>query len=235
MDEQEYRAWRGRLRQVTAALAAEAEAAGAQRIAAGVMDALYDPAHPAQGYATLRHGTIWAPESQIRAALDELRAAGGTPRLRLVDGLYPPQFLDALRSHGLRMVSEQPLLLCPLDATQAIPGVAARPALDPADRRAWLDLADGHSSAAKGSSDWLILRSDRFAAAGRFGAPGGRAARLLIWQAEPDAGQAQLFAAVALELAIDLLFVETDNPAERAALLELGFRDSGAVVTYEET
>lgn len=233
MDEHEYRAWRGRLRQVTAALAAEAEAAGAQRVAAGVMDALYDPAHPAQGYATLRHGTIWAPESQIRAALDDLRAAGGVPRLRLVDGLYPPQFLDALRPLGLRMVSEHPLLLYPLDMTQAFAGITARPALDPADRRVWLDLAGRPSSAAKGSSDWLIGHSG-LAAAARFGAPGGRAARLLIWQTQPGVDPVPLFAAVGSALAIDLLFVETDHPAERAALLELGFRDSGAVITYEE-
>jgi hypothetical protein len=34
-------------------------------------------------------------------------------------------------------------------------------------------------------------------------------------------------------LGVDLLFAEADDPAERELLRELGFRDSGAVLTLE--
>ena len=101
MNESQYRMWRTRLRQVTAALVAEAVAAGATCTQFGVMDCVLDPARPADGFVTPRHSAVWVPDAQVRAALDELQAMGGPARLRLLDGLYPPACLVAMRRLGL--------------------------------------------------------------------------------------------------------------------------------------
>ncbi|MBL8148010.1 MAG: hypothetical protein JNL34_16660, partial [Anaerolineae bacterium] len=139
MNESQYRIWRTRLRQVTAALVAEATAGGAMVTQAGVVDCIVDPRRPAEGFVTPRHGAVWVPDAQVRAALDELRAMGGPARLRLLDGLYPPAFLTAMRGLGLRVVEERQLLLWSLNFTDdhTVAELTARPILVREDALFW--------------------------------------------------------------------------------------------------
>jgi hypothetical protein len=230
MDETEYRAWRVRLRQITGALLAEATASGATCQTAGVMEIVLDRRHPEAGYVTPRHGTVWVPDSQVRAALDELQAAGGPYRLRLVDGLYPPAFVAALRAAGLRLVDERPLELLPLEAGDG----AARLVESAQDRQRWQALTGIAQLPSPGASDWLLGADE--AAAVRLGAPSHHAARLLGWgSAEAPARGAQRLAGLrhADPPGIDLLFRERDLAQAQHADGMPGFRDCGALLTFE--
>ena len=241
MNETQYRAWRTRLRQVTAALAAEAVADGAVMTQHGVMDCVADPQRPERGYVTPRHGAVWVPDAQVRAALIALQELGGPARLRLLDGLYPPAFVAAMRGLGLAVKDERPMLLRPLDLNTLPAGatLSARPVLLHADSEQWSGLAGPQAAPTPGARDWLLSWNGEAVGAARFGAPGGRAARLMLWRgvgpAEDPAQTILLLTAAcaAPALGADLLFAEADDPAERAALRDLGFRDSGAVLTLE--
>jgi hypothetical protein len=90
-----------------------------------------------------------------------------------------------------------------------------------------------------GTRDWLLSWDGEPVAAARFGAAGGRAARLIVWRGvgpADDPAQATLLLTAACAspaLGVDLLFAEADDPAERDVLRGLGFRDSGAILTLE--
>lgn len=241
MNESQYRMWRTRLRQVTAALVAEAEAGGASVTQAGVVDCIVDARRPADGFVTPRHGAVWVPDAQVRGALDELRAMGGPARLRLLDGLYPPAFLTAMSGLGLRVVEERPLLLWPLDFSDdhAVAELSARPVLVREDALLWQYVMETRDTPPPGAQDWLLGWNGEIAGAARFGAVGGRAARLIAWRGT-GAGAAPLNAALLLTgacaapaLGVDLLFAEADEPEGRGLLREIGFRDSGALLTLE--
>lgn len=241
MNESQYRMWRTRLRQVTAALVAEATAGGATVTQAGVVDCIVDPRRPDEGFVTPRHGAVWVPDAQVRAALDELRAMGGPARLRLLDGLYPPAFLTAMRGLGLRVVEERQLLLWPLDFTDdhTMAELTARPILVREDELFWQYVMELREPPPPGAQDWLLGWNGEIAGAARFGAVGGRAARLLAWQGtaagEKPANAALLLTAAcaAPALGVDLLFAHADELDGRVMLRELGFRDSGALLTLE--
>ena len=241
MNETDYRAWRMRLRQVTAALIAEVIAAGADHTQSGVVDILLDPDKPDVGFVTPHHGAVWVPEAQVQAALIELQAAGGRPRVQLLDGLYPPAFLASLGRLGLRLATEEPLLLLPLRFDRDIPPVelSARPVLTADDSGAWSRLAGDQPPLAPGAVDWLIGLNGVLVGAARFGAVGARAARLHVWRGagpaeSPDLAELLLTAACASSaLGVDLLFAQADLPDDRAALRALGFRDTGALLTFE--
>jgi hypothetical protein len=243
MIENQYRASRIRLRQVSAALMAEAVADGATVSQSGVMDCVVNRQHPERGYVTPRHGAVWVPDTQVRAALTELQAQGGPARLRLLDGLYPPAFLQAMRGLGLRVRDERPMLLCPLEIDAVPPGptLSARPVELHANGRLGSASVGLQDAPPPGAHDWLLSWNGEPVGAARFGAPGGRAARLILWRCTgpaEDPAQAILLLAAACAspaLGVDLLFAETDDPAERMVLREIGFRDSGAVLTMEGT
>lgn len=241
MNESQYRMWRTRLRQVTAALVAEAVAAGATCTQSGVMDCVLDPARPADGFVTPRHGAVWVPDAQVRAALDELQAMGGPARLRLLDGLYPPAFLVAMRRLGLQLVEERQLLLWPLDFAGDHAGseLSARPVLGREDVRHWQQIMARRDSTPAGAQDWLMGWNGEMAGAARFGAVGGKAVRLADWRGtgageDPDRSALLLTAACAAPaLGADLLFAEADDADSRALLREIGFRDTGSLLTLE--
>ncbi|MFN8378904.1 MAG: hypothetical protein U0452_09555 [Anaerolineae bacterium] len=242
MNESQYRMWRTRLRQVTAALVAEAVAGGAVCTQVGVVDCLVNPERPADGFVTPRHGAVWVPDAQVRAALDELRGQGGPARLRLLDGLYPPAFLSAMRGLGLSVVAEQQLLLWPLDfeGDHAGAELSARPTLVREDVRKWQLITGMQDTPPPGAHDWLLGWNGEIAGAARFGATGGRAARLYAWHGT-GAGESPLNASLLLTaacaapaLAADLLYAEAGDAENRALLREIGFRDSGSVLTWEE-
>lgn len=243
MDETDYRVWRVRLRQVMSALMAESAASGAASETVGVMELVFDARQPAAGYVTPRRGTVWVPDSQIRAALDALQAAGGVRRVRLVDGLYPPRFITALRALGLRLADERPLRLLALDeierSTQARPD--ARPVLTEVDRARWEAFPGPFSDPSPpGARDWLMSIADADCAAARFGATGDRAMRLIGWSAigpAQDPASARLLleaVGAAPALGADLLFSEIDAKDDHAFFRALGFRETGAVLTFEE-
>jgi hypothetical protein len=201
------------------------------------MEIVLDPRQPQAGYVTPRHGTVWVPDSQVRAALEDLQAAGGPRRLRLVDGLYPPAFLAALRASSLRLVDERPLQLLPLEAGAGETGVTtpARPVETARDRERWCTLTGISQLAPPGASDWLLGAGEPLAAV-RLGALSHHAARLLGW------GSAEAPDRAAHRLAGlrhsdppggDLLFRERDPAQANAEDAPPGFRDCGALLTFE--
>jgi hypothetical protein len=107
------------------------------------------------------------------------------------------------------------------------------------DAAAWSSLAGPQAAPPPGARDWLLGWNSEPVGAARFGASGNRATRLLVWRgkgpAEDPAHAILLLTAAcsAPALGVDLLFAEADAPADRAALRDLGFRDSGAIVTLE--
>lgn len=242
MDETEYRAWRGRLRQVMSALVAESIAGGAASETTGVMELVLDARQPATGYVTPRRGTVWVPDGAIRAALDTLQASGGVKRVRLIDGLYPPRFMSAVRALGLRLVDERPLRLLALDESTGSGQTewGARPVLDVPDRARWKAFpGQTHDLLPPGVHDWLLSADGADCAAARFGAAGGRAARLIGWNAtgpaqNPASARLLLEAAGASPaLDIDLLFSEINADDDHAFFQALGFRETGAILTFE--
>ncbi|TVR24325.1 MAG: hypothetical protein EA396_01560 [Anaerolineaceae bacterium] len=50
-----------------------------------------------------RRKTAWLPAQEITAGLDFLRERGKTPRLHLIEGLYPPRFVESLHAVGLNL------------------------------------------------------------------------------------------------------------------------------------
>lgn len=243
MNETQYRMWRTRLRQVTAALVAEAVAGGAVCTQFGVIDCIVDAERPSDGFITPRHGAVWVPDAQVRAALDELQAMGGPARLRLLDGLYPPAFVAAMRGLGLHVVDERPLLLWPLDfaGDHSSAELSARPVLVREDARLWQRVTGIESARPSGAQDWLLGWNGEIAGGARFGAAGGRAARLGAWYGtgpgeDPRSAALLLTAACAAPaLGVDLLFAEAGEFEGRSLLREIGFRDSGALLTLEVT
>ncbi len=182
------------------------------------------------------------PTARCGLRSNSLQDAGASARVKLLDGLYPPRLIASLRELGLVLVSEHPLQLLPLDYA-ALPdrsSIGARPALGKADEDAWRALSGIADPAPAGAHDWLMIWDGEVAAAARFGAVGGRAARLNRWRGvgaaeEPTIARLLLTAACASSaLGADLLFGETASADERASLLALGFRDTGAVLTFEE-
>lgn len=62
-------------------------------------------------YVTPRKNTAWVSGNHIEQGLDALRKKERTGRVRFVEGLYPPIFIRALRELNLRVEEETPIMV----------------------------------------------------------------------------------------------------------------------------
>lgn len=101
------------LRRVQAHLIEAHIGMGAQHMTVDLTEVIFHSTNPTASlnYITPRRKTAWISAEQIERGLDALRAQGRAPRLRYIEGLYPPLFARSLDKLDLAVESEIPLMI----------------------------------------------------------------------------------------------------------------------------
>ncbi len=243
MDDASIKEARTRMRQVQEHLLLAGKAHGAREENVGMVDVIFHPANPLGdlNYVTPRRNTAWVSAGYVEQGLSRLQALGRTPRVRYLEGLFPPAFGQTLLKLGLAHESRTALLAATVERLSEVPAV--HPDTDTGNRR----------SLREGGTAWDVTALDDngvgFAvAAFRDGAlhvslqvetqPQTGAARIVGFVPRQRADSVDLRRALldaacrtAAQQGCPLLFVlvsDEDAPAYR----ELGFDDLGALVSY---
>lgn len=219
---------------------------------------------PSLNYVTPRKNTAWVSGNHVQQGLNVLRKEGRTLRVRFAEGLYPPVFENALRELGLKVESEIPIMvyknLQTLRKTPSIPDEVTFSRVDDAEGMSvwWYIWRNAFYNVMVSSVEPLLIGSDlRDIYLGRqinlvmyrHSYPMG-ALRITIHE-----GTAHLVAQamikemrkpqwerlihevsldVALNEGVDMVFTSDQNDEERQLYRELGFIDSGSIVTFSE-
>lgn len=88
-------------------------AAGAKHDTVGFIDVVYHPnnALPEYNFVTPRRNTAWVSGQYVAQGLERLTAVGRVARVRYIEGLYPPLFAKTIRTLGLEIENEIPLMV----------------------------------------------------------------------------------------------------------------------------
>jgi hypothetical protein len=219
---------------------------------------------PSLNYVTPRKNTAWVSGNHIQHGLDALQEKGRALRVRFAEGLYPPVFENALRELGLKVESEIPIMvfknLQTLRKTPSIPDEVTFARVDDAEGMSvwWYIWRNAFYDVMVSSVEPLLIGSnlrDVYL---------GRQINLVMYrQSYPmgalritiHEGSAHLVAQamikemrkpqwerlihevsldVALNEGVDMVFTSDQNVEERKLYRELGFVDSGSIVTFSE-
>lgn len=134
MDDAAIQETRRLLRKVQEHLLLAHAAFGAQRETLNLVEVVHHPGSTLAdfNYVTPRRNTAWVSANFIQIGLERLEALGRTPRVQYIEGLFLPMFARALRSLGLMLEREIPLMIYIADGVAGIkPPVL--PALTPPD------------------------------------------------------------------------------------------------------
>jgi len=219
---------------------------------------------PSLNYVTPRKNTAWVSSNYVQQGLETLREKGRVGRVRFAEGLYPPVFENALRELGLKVESEIPIMvykdLKALRKTPSIPDEINFTRVDDAEGMSvwWYIWRNAFYDVMVSSVEPLLIGSDlRDVYLGRQinlvmyrqSYPMG-ALRITIHE-----GSAHLVAQamikemrkpqwerlihevsldVALNAGVDMVFTSDQSAEERQLYRELGFVDSGSIVTFAE-
>jgi hypothetical protein len=219
---------------------------------------------PSLNYVTPRKNTAWVSGNHIQQGLDLLREKGHSPRVRFAEGLYPPVFENALRDLGLKVESEIPIMVfknrqAPRK-TPTIPQEVTFKRVNDAEGMSiwWYIWRNAFYNVMVSSVEPLLIGTDlRDVYLGRqinlvmyrLGYPMG-ALRITLHEGTAHlVAQAmikemrkphweRLIHEVALDVAlnegVEMVFTSDQNDEERQLYRELGFTDSGSIVTFAE-
>lgn len=122
-DDAKVKATRKVLRQVQGHMLQAHRNLGAQVEEIGLVDVLHHATStlPHLNYVSPRQNTAWIPGPAIEAGLQYLRDRERTPRVCLVEGLFPPLFAKSLRDLGLSLEREITLMTFSKETTTIPP------------------------------------------------------------------------------------------------------------------
>lgn len=219
---------------------------------------------PMLNYVTPRQKTAWVSGSHIEKGLDLLRDKGRSSRVRFADGLYPPVFGRSLLELGLQAeaeipvmvyrAGEQPRPLASLPSDTAVSRVTDQQGMAIwwyVWRNAFYNVAAsgvepillGHDMRElhSGRQIDLILYRHRFpvgvARLTIYETSAHLLAQAILSEARTSTLQKQLHTAAlnaALDAGCDFVFAAGEDADERALFREIGFVDSGSIVSYAE-
>ncbi|MGJ3238071.1 MAG: hypothetical protein ACFE0Q_05135 [Anaerolineae bacterium] len=216
-------------------------------------------------YVTPRRNTAWVSGNHVQQGLDYLHEHGRLHRVRFVDGLYPPVFVRALRDLKLELEEEIPMMvykkpqeprpLTPINTS--ITFLLAQTSRDLAIwwyvwRNAYYDVAvssveplligrDMHAVYFKHQINLVMLRHNYPIGVMRITLHEGTAhlvAHALLKELRQPPWE-HMIRSVALDVALhhgaDLVFVAGKTEDDRRRYREMGFIDSGSIVSYAES
>lgn len=220
---------------------------------------------PSLNYVTPRKNTAWVSGNHIQQGLDALRDKERVCRVRFAEGLYPPVFENTLRELGLKVESEIPIMVYKnLQAPRKTPNIPSEVTFSRVDDAEgmsvwWYIWRNAFYDVMVSSVEPLLIGSnlrDIYL---------GRQINLVMYrQSYPmgalritiHEGSAHLVAQamikemrkpqwerlihevsldVALNVGVDMVFTSDQNEDERQLYRELGFVDSGSIVTFAES
>lgn len=219
---------------------------------------------PTLNYVTPRRNTAWVSGNHIEQGLVLLNEKANVSRVRFAEGLYPPVFVKTLRDLGLQVESETSILIYrKQEQPRKMPHYPADVTFKVAESAEelgiwWYVWRNAYYDVAVSSIEPLLIARDlQYVFVGRQvnlimyrqGYPMGVlrlslhegtahlvAHALLKEMREPEWDK--LIREVALDTALnqgtDLFFVSGKTEAERKLYRELGFVDSGSIVSYAE-
>lgn len=215
-------------------------------------------------YVTPRRNTAWVSANYIQQGLVNLREKGRRSRVRFADGLYPPVFAGTLRELGLELESETPMMVYPVEEklrkTPNIPSYVQFSFVTDQEsmaiwwyvwRNAFYDVFTSTAEPLYIGRDLreVYMKNQFNLIMYRHGFPMG-AARVTMSEGSAHlVAQAimkefrtpeleRLLREVCLDAAIregnDLIFSTGTDESLRQLYREIGFVDSGSIVTYAE-
>jgi hypothetical protein len=214
-------------------------------------------------YVMPRRSTAHVPNKHIENGLASLRTKQRTARVYFADGLYPPMFVGGLRDLGLMVERETPMMVfqrATLPPAQTLPAeLSLVPVTDQQSLGIWWYVWRNayYEVLAAGVEPLLIGRDLRSLTLQqhldlilyRYGFPAGvirvtlheksahiAACALMKELRSPDLMRALQMAGIqaALERGCDLIFADGETDEDRQLYRDLGFEDSGSMITYAE-
>lgn len=248
---QDLRESRRILRRIQAHITQAHRNLGAEIHDMGLIAVLYHPENdlPLLNCVIPRRKTAWLPAPQIAEGLDFLRERGKTPRLSLIEGLYPPRFAESLHNIGLTLESKIDLMAHTAPDVMAANG-AASPAGDTV--ALWEQVREGNAYrviaggiepidiTTAACSDVVVYRG---------GTPVGIArltchatdANVAVAAIHREADAALTTDALyrealncAVERGCELVFTAGSDEATRRIYRRLGFVDAGNLICYAQ-
>lgn len=215
-------------------------------------------------YVTPRKNTAWVSGNHVQQGLDVLHKKGRRARVRFVEGLYPPVFVRALRDLGLKVEEEIPVMVYKKPEqvrklTSFPPDVSFTQAKTIRDLSIWWYVwRNAYYDVAVSSVEPLLIGRDMqdvyF----------GRQINLVMYRNSYAMGAIRItlhdgtahlvahamlkemqkpewdktIRAVAVDIAIsngaDMIFVAGKSEDDRVLYRDMGFIDSGSIVSYAE-
>lgn len=219
---------------------------------------------PSLNYVTPRKNTAWVSGNHIQLGIDALREKERRVRVRFVEGLYPPIFTRALRELKLQVEEETPIMVYkkknePHKLASYPSDISFTRAKTTRDLSIWWYVwRNAYYDVSVSSVEPLLIGRDMqdvyfgkqvnmvmyrhnypmgvFRLTFHKGSAHLVAHALLKEMRKPE--WEQVIRTVALDIALtegsDLIFVEGKTDAERKLYRDMGFIDSGSIVSYAE-
>jgi hypothetical protein len=237
---------------------------GAQEESEGMVDVItHRTTLPNLNYVIPRRGTAWISASNIEAGIKALRAHDRRPRMFFAEGLFLPIIGRTLRDLGLILEHETPIMAYKAGAPLRIPmqpsEVSVSRVSDHDGMAAWwYTYKNAYYDIFTTGVEPLVLGADlRAVFTGtqmdfilyRYGFPVGvmrlsvhdRSAFICARALFKEFSQSDLMKVLygsairtVIEAGCDLVFVAGERDEERQMYREIGFIDSGSIVTYTE-
>ena len=240
---------------------------GAERAVMGLVDVLSHPTSilPHLNYVVPRKNTAWIPGPEIEKGLQYLRETERTPRVYLIEGLYPPLFSRSLHDLGLQVEREFPIMAYQankgLRITVNKPDSVHATVVDSQDgvalwwyvwRNARYDVVtngvepvyigqDMRQLALGNQTDIILYRAQFPIGVARLTMSGETAniTAAAVLQEARTPENVRLLYQTAIECALKheckLIFTTGETEADRRLCRKLGFVDAGSVICYAES